>query len=351
MKAAVWHGRRDIRVEEVAEPPAPPPGQVKIKVSWCGICGTDLHEYTAGPVMIGEKPHPLTGRHAPITLGHELSGTVVEVGAEVENVAVGDRVAADAAWRCGVCFWCRRGEYNVCQRGGSLGLHSDGGFAPYLNAPAYMLHVLPPNIPDEVGALIEPLAVGVHAIRRAGLQLGDSVAIVGAGPVGQAVLQAARAAGAGQIFVVETMAARQQLALDLGATEVLDPRAIDAGREIFKRTGRVGADIAIECIGNPKTAGEAIGMARRGGKVVIAGVFEEPAAIDLNRLVIYERTLIGTLGYAGEFPTVIVLLADGRLRGEPLISHRIGIDQIVAEGFESILADRSNKLKVIVRPE
>ena len=296
------------------------------------------------------RPHILTGRMAPITLGHEFSGTVVEVGAGVENVSVGDRVCADTAWRCGDCYWCRRGEYNVCQRSGALGIHSDGAFAEYVNAPAYMLYVLPPQISDEVGALIEPLAVGVHAIRRSGLQLGDTVAIIGAGPVGQAVLQAARAAGAGKIYVVETMAARQDLARQMGATEVLDPTKVDAGREIFKLTGRIGADIAVECIGNPQTAVAAVGMARRNGKVVIAGVFEEPAALDLNRLVLYERTIIGSLGYAGEFPTVIALLADGRLQGEPLISHRIALDEIVPAGFEAILADRSDKLKVIVSP-
>ena len=351
MKAAAWHGRRDLRVEEVPEPGSPPPGQVKVKVSWCGICGSDLHEYVAGPVMISTRPHSLTGRMAPITMGHELSGTVVEVGEGVENLAVGDRVAADAAWRCGACYWCQRGEYNLCRRGAGLGIHSDGGFARYVNVPAYMLHVLPPQISDEVGALIEPLAVGVHAIRRSGLQLGDTVAILGAGPVGQAVLQAARVAGAGQIYVVEPTAARQELARQMGATEVLDPTQVDAGREIVKRTGRIGVDLAIECIGHPQTAAAALGMARRGGKVVIAGVFEEPAELDLNRLVVYERTLIGTLGYAGEFPTVIALLADGRLRGEPLISHRIGLDAIVTDGFEAILADRSDKLKVLVSPE
>lgn len=350
MKAARWHGRRDIRVEDVPEPPAPPPGQVKVRVSWCGICGSDLHEYVAGPVLISTAPHALTGQGAPVTLGHELAGTVVEVGEGVDNVAVGNRVAADAAWRCGTCFWCRRGEYNLCQRGAGLGIHSDGGFARYFNAPAYMLHVLPPTISDEAGALIEPLAVGVHAIRRSGLQVGDSIAIVGAGPVGQCVLQAARAAGAGAIYVVEPAPARQELARKLGATEVLDPTRVDAGREIFKRTGRIGADVAIECIGNPKTAAAAVGIARRGGTVVIAGVFEEPAELDLNRLVVYERTLIGTLGYAGEFPTVIALLADGRLQAEPLISHRIGLDEVVSGGFDAILADRSDKLKVLVRP-
>lgn len=351
MKAAVWHGRRDIRVEDVPEPPAPPTGQVKVQVSWCGICGSDLHEYVAGPVLISPRPHVLTGRSSPITLGHELSGMVVEVGPGVDNVQPGDRVAADAAWRCGACYWCARGEYNLCQRGAGVGIHSDGGFARYLNVPAYLLHVLPPQISDEVGALVEPLAVGVHAIRRSGLQLGDSVVIIGAGPVGQAVLQAARVAGAGRVFVLETTKARQDLAREMGATEVIDPNQVNAGREIFKLTGRIGADIVVECIGNPATSAEALGLARRGGKVVVAGVFEEPASLDLNRLVVYERTVIGTLGYAGEFPTVIALLADGRLRGEPLISHRIGLDDIMTKGFDAILADRSDKLKIIVSPE
>lgn len=351
MLAARWYGQRDVRVEDVAPPAEPGPGEVQVRVHWCGICGSDLHEYVAGPILIPPpgRPHPLTGREPPLTLGHELVGTVVAVGPGIATVRRGDRVTADACLRCGACPWCRRGQYNLCKRLGSLGLAADGGFAALVNLPAYALHVLPAGLADEAAALCEPFAVALHAVRRGGLQPGHVVAVVGAGPIGLCVLQAARAAGAAAVYVVEPLAGRQERALALGAAAVFDPGRARA--EVYGRTSGLGADLVIECVGHPESLPLALELAGRGGTAVVAGIFEQPSVLHGNRLVLYEKRLVGSVGYAGEFPAVIALLADGRLRAEPLITDRIPLRAIVAAGFEALLTERERHVKVLVQPE
>ena len=162
MRAAVWHGRNDIRVEQVPLPADPAPGWVQIKVDWCGICGSDLHEYVAGPVFIPvEKPHPLTGIQGQCILGHEFCGEIVKLGAGVEGFSAGEVVAADACQHCGTCYYCTHGLYNICERLAFTGLMNNGAFAELVNVPANLLYALPANFPAEAGALIEPLAVGL----------------------------------------------------------------------------------------------------------------------------------------------------------------------------------------------
>ncbi|MGH7321576.1 MAG: alcohol dehydrogenase catalytic domain-containing protein, partial [Candidatus Rokuibacteriota bacterium] len=168
MQALRWHGPKDVRLDDVPAP-TPAPDEVLVEVTACGLCGSDLHEYLHGPVYIPKRPHPLTGVTPPVTLGHEFSGRVVEVGAGVDRLRPGDRVAVNPCLFCGECAWCRRGEGNYCAKLGTLGLSRDGGFAPLVAAPAYGCYVLPPEVDDEQGATVEPLAVAVHACARARL--------------------------------------------------------------------------------------------------------------------------------------------------------------------------------------
>lgn len=193
MRAAVWHGRHDIRVEDVPLPAEPPPGWVQIRVHWCGICGSDLHEYLAGPVFIPvEAPHPLTGLKDQCILGHEFSGEIVRLGNGVTGFAVGQAVAADACQHCGTCYYCRHGLYNICENLAFTGLMNNGAFAEYVNVPANLLYALPAGSPSEAGALIEPLAVGMHAVKKAGSLLGQNVVVVGAGTIGLSTIMCAR---------------------------------------------------------------------------------------------------------------------------------------------------------------
>lgn len=195
MKALRWYGKEDVRYVDVDEP-KPGSGQAKVKIHYTGICGSDLHEYEIGPVFIPLEPHPLTNSKAPITLGHEFSGKVVEVGAGVNTLKPGDRVTGDCMWVCGECYYCKHSMLSLCDVASFTGLTVDGSFAEYLVAPDYTFYKIPDTVSDELAALVEPFEVAFHAVRQSNMRLGDTVAIVGAGPIGDVVLLSAKAAGA-----------------------------------------------------------------------------------------------------------------------------------------------------------
>jgi len=352
MKAAVWYGRKDVRVENVPEPPAPPPDGVKIRVEWCGICGSDLHEYDAGPIFIPvDAPHPLTGVKAPLILGHEFSGEIVEIGKDVTNWKVGDRVSPDACQYCGVCAMCRVNRYSVCEKLAFTGLMANGAFAEYVNVPAYTLYKLPKEVDYVGGALVEPISVGVHAVRRGRLQLGETVAIVGAGTIGLATLQSAKAAGASKVIVVEMAKARKEFARKLGASAVVDPNEGDPVKAVKDLTDGKGVDLAVECVGGAKTGALAVDLSRPGGRTVLVGIFEKPSEFHFNNLVFYEKEVSGSLAYYGEFDMTLALMADGKLLAEPMITGRIGVDDIIEKGFKELLANRDKHIKILVSPK
>lgn len=358
MKAAVWHGRRDVRIETIAEPPSPGPGEVKLKVGWCGICGTDLHEYAAGPIFTQvNQPHPLSGRLAPLTPGHEFAGTVVEVGPGVTGFVIGDRVSPNPLLRCGTCAYCKQGLPHLCTQIGFMGCHSDGGFGEFVNVnvergaqPVPVLYKLPENVSLEVGAMVEPLAVGVHATRRGNLTDGESVVVVGAGPIGICTIQAARAAGASQIIALEPSAGRRAFAEESGATAVIDPTSTDPVKAVQDLTGGLGADCAFECVGAEAPLKLSLSTLRKGGRAVVVGIFEHPAAADYFDVVFFEKTVIGTFAYRDEFDSVLQMLSDGRLQPGPMVTGRIGLDELVAGGFEELLVNKEQNVKILVSP-
>ncbi|WP_338771944.1 2,3-butanediol dehydrogenase [Massilia sp. METH4] len=351
MRAAVWHGRHDIRVDTVPLPPPPQEGWVQIRVHWCGICGSDLHEYLAGPVFIPVgTPHPLTGIEGQCILGHEFCGEIAALGPGVEGFAVGQRVAADACQHCGRCYYCTHGMYNICEQLAFTGLMNNGAFAELVNVPADLLYKLPDDFPAEAGALIEPLAVGMHAVKKAGSLLGQSVVVVGAGTIGLCTIACARAAGAAQVIALEMSGARKARALAVGASHVFDPSSCDALAEVRRVTAGLGADVSFECIGHRDTAKLAIDAIRKAGTCVLVGVFEEPSSFNFFNLVSTEKRVVGSLAYNGEFADVIAFIADGRIDVAPFITGRIALEDIVAGGFERLARDKENNVKIIVTP-
>ena len=351
MKAAVWYGRKDVRVVDVPEPPTPGEGWVKVKVEWCGICGSDLHEYLAGPIFIPvSAPDALTGSQAPVILGHEFSGEVVEIGPGVKNVQVGDRVAPDACQVCWECYHCKRMNYNMCEKLAFTGLMTDGAFAEYVNVPAYTMYKIPDDMSYEAAAVIEPIAVGIHAVRMAPVIEGDIVVVLGAGTIGLATLQAAKAAGASKVYVIEMAKARKEYALNMGATAVFDPREVDVVAKIKELTDGLGADITFECIGNDKTAPLAIQLARKSGKVVMVGIFERESSLNFFEVVATEKQIIGSLAYNGEFKTAIALMNDGRIQAEPMITGKIKLADIIEKGFEELVNHKEENIKILVSP-
>lgn len=351
MQAAVWHGRHDIRVQDVPVPQKPPAGWVQIRVHWCGICGSDLHEYLAGPVFIPvDHPHPLTGLKGQCTLGHEFSGEIAELGDGVTGYAVGERVTADACQHCGKCYYCTHGLYNICENLAFTGLMNNGAFAEYVNVPAELLYKLPDDFPTEAGALIEPLAVGMHAVKKAGELVGKTVVVVGAGTIGLCTIMCAKAAGAGRVIALEMSAARKAKAMEVGASLVIDPKECDAIAELKALTGGYGADVSFECIGNKNTAKLALDVIRKAGRCVMVGIFEEPSQFNFFELVATEKEVVGSLAYNGEFADVIRFIADGRIDVRPLITGRIALPDIVTHGFEELVHNKDANVKIIVRP-
>ena len=352
MKAAIWYGRQDIRVENIPEPPSPPPGQVKIEVRWCGICGTDLHEYLGGPLKIpANAPHPMTGVQSPVILGHELAGKIIEIGPDVDHLKVGDRVATQTLIGCLECQWCKSGLMGLCPNLAFLGKswHS-GGFSRFVNVYDYMCYKLPQEVPDDIGAMVEPFAAAVRAVQRAKIKPDESVAIIGAGPIGLMALQAARITGAGQVVAIEPAANRRELALQCGATAVFDPASQDPLEAVAEFTAGAGVDVVIECAGEEVTGIMAGRMARRQGRVIILGVFEHPAPLDYTNLVFEEKVVMGSMGGYGVFDEAIKMMAEGKFMGDPLITGRIDLDDIVSEGFDVLIKDKEKHIKILVSP-
>ena len=353
MKAAVWYGQRDIRVEDFPDPPPPKADEVRIQVEWAGICGTDLEEYCFGPLYIPvEKPDPITGRTAPMILGHEFVGTIIDVGSNVTEFKVGDRVTPDTALFCGDCYYCKRNLVHLCDKLALLGLMTDGGFAEYVNAPTYMCYRLPDGVPAEAGALAEPTAVAIRAVRLGGVKVGDVVVVVGGGIIGLLCLQIAIVAGATKVYVIEPQQSRRNIARSLGAADQIDPGSAEPVEAIKNLTDGLGADVVLEAGGNSTTIAIAPKLARKGGTAVILSLHNEPTPIDFFPLVCNEITIKGSFShiYNEDFADAVDILGLGKVEVESLISTRISLDDIVEKGFNELLDNKSKYLKILVSP-
>lgn len=353
MKAARWHNPKDIRVEEVEEPRVKD-DDVKVKVKWCGICGSDLHEYLAGPIFIPVgKPHPLTGDVAPVILGHEFSGEVVEIGKNVTNVKIGDRVVVEPMDVCGKCPACLEGKYNLCS---SLGFHGlaggGGGFSEYTTFTSRFVHKIPDTLSYEKAALIEPMSVALHSLRVGHFEIGQTAVVAGAGPIGLATIECLKAAGAQKVIVVQRKSVRQQYALRSGADVLLDPNAVDVVAELHKLTGGKGPDIAFETTGAEQCYQLLLDGIRSDGTMVVTSIWEGNIQYNPNSVVLTEKKIIGSICYCNDFPSTIALMADNRIKAEGYITKKILLDDIVKEGFETLTGpDKKAQVKIIVTPD
>lgn len=345
MKAARWHNRKDVRVEEL-EIPQPKANQIKIEVKYCGICGSDLHEYLGGPIFIPvDKPHPYTGEKAPLVMGHEFSGEVVEVGPEITKFKVGDRVTVEPIHaKDGL-----KGKYNLDPNLNFIGLAGGGGgFSEYVVVNEDQAHKLPDNVDFEQGALTEPAAVGLYAVRQSRIQAGDTAAVFGCGPIGLLVIDALRAAGASRIFAVELSPERQAKAKELGAI-VVDPSKEDAVESIRRQTNG-GVNVSFEVTGVPAVLQQSLEAAEKGGELVVVSIWEQPATIHPNEIVIQEKTMKGVIAYRDVFPKVLELMGKGYFSKDILVTKRIKLEDIVEEGFEALVKEKS-QVKILVSPK
>lgn len=348
MKAAVWYAAHDVRVEARTPPAQPADDEVTVRVRWCGICGTDIHEYRMGPQVIPVAPHPLTGASGPQVLGHEFAGDVVEVGSGVSEWAPGDRVAVMPLIYCGRCYYCRRGQQHMCEILACCGLSWRwGGMAEYVIVKAYQLNSLPDNVSYEQGALAEPAAVACYAIERSGMRGGDTVLVAGAGPIGCLTMLAAQAAGAAAVYVSEPAPARRQFAESLGATAVFDPLAVDLPAIVHAQTGGIGVDVAFECVGLERSLRDCTAALRKQGTLAQTGLFVAPATVEPFLWSLRDLTIVGTWCYhVYDLPRVLALVAAGKLPVERVITDHIGLDDVVQGGFKPLVAGKHVKILV-----
>jgi threonine dehydrogenase-like Zn-dependent dehydrogenase len=348
MKAAVYHAPRKISIEEQAIPDAGP-NDVVISVTNCGICGSDVHSYKTGMYI---QPGQV--------MGHEFMGIATKVGHNVKGVAEGSRVTGFSLGICRECFWCKKGEYILCPE---LFLHStgygqSGGFAEYVRISNAVLgesiHRLPDELDDIAAATVEPVAVGITAVDAAHVKPGDKVVVLGAGMIGNACMQAAKAAGASLVAVVEVSPLRLKIARECGADLIFDASSggtlewvmenVGRGRYHFNEGGI--ADVVFEAAGTPDTIAQSFEIVRSGGTICFVALPERLAPIDTTKIVHKQPKIIGSLG--GDFSKSIKELASGRIRTHNLVTHSLDLDNI-SEAFE-IQLDARKSVKVMVKP-
>ncbi|KAL3450245.1 chaperonin 10-like protein [Aspergillus insuetus] len=373
MQALRLHGRQDIRLDTIPLPECGP-NQVRVQVAYCGMCGSDIHEYQAGPILAPQpgEIHPHTGISLPVIMGHEMSGTILALGADVHsrspNLRPGQKVVVNPLLADGQlnnnatpCISCVSGRPNTCRRASYYGLSAaGGGFAQEIAVDAANLVPVPDNVSLKVAALAEPLAVACHMIERSGFAAGDNVLILGAGPIGLALLILLRSKGAGKILMSEVSMLRIEQARRLGADAVIDPtQESEAGSEsgsdpvlaAVHKVTEEGVDIAFDASGLQATLDTAIASVRPGGTIFNVAIHEKPLSLNLNSLSLAEKRLTGGICYLRrDFEEVLALLSSGRLPAEEMITSVVPLSAIVQGGFQELIVNKTKHVKILIQP-
>ncbi len=344
MQAAVFHGPHDVRLTDLADP-TPQAGEVLIKVQRAGICGSDVNRF-----RYGSHPWP-----PGFIMGHEFCGAIAALDPEVSGWQIGQQVIVEPTLYCGTCWYCQQGYHNRCvdfERRGITGSGTNGAFADYVCVPAYQPHARPSGLPIEVASLVEPTAVSVHGWRLARVDQPDSVVVVGIGNIGLLAILVAKARGARQIIAIGKYAPRQELAYAYGAELVLEPDDLQLHRRILERTAGLGAELVLEAAGTPSSLHTAVGIARKGGKIVVLGVLHEEVALDFRMILLTEKHILGSLIYQRQdFADAIAILAAGGVDQRRHITAEIPLRDIVSHGFVPLSEQKGAHIKIQVSPQ
>ena len=340
MKAAVLHAVGDIRFEDVP-PPEIGNDEVLLRVRACGVCGTDVHFF-----------HGEWAVNMPLIPGHEYSGEIAEVGRDIDTVSVGDRVSIDPNVVCGVCKNCRRTERShLCSNIRAIGVDVNGGFAEYLKAPEEVVYQLPDGVDFEVGAMTEPVGCAIRGFDNTKTTLGDTVAIIGAGPMGLILTQMARLQGAAQVIVIEIIPERREMAEKLGAGRTINPLEEDVKKAVEDETDGNGPEVVFEAVGSARTIELALDLAGRGSRVNLFGVAPQTDVIKVKPFMLYDKELEISASYRDPFTfdRAIQLLSKDRIHVKPLITHRYPLSEI-RKAFEVFETRKNEAIKIMITP-
>ena len=339
MKAAVLEAIKRIAVKDIPAP-IPKDDEVLIKVKTCGMCGTDLKLYN------GQY-----SARVPVVPGHEYSGEIVALGKNVRNLKVGQRVVSDPNESCGKCYWCRNHQPCFCKELAAYGVLRDGGFAEYCTASEKGVYPIPEGVDDETAAFAEPVSCVVHAVDRVNYRSGETVAIIGGGPMGQIHLQFALCSGARKVILIEPEETRRQMAKRFGAHVVINPKEGDLKEQVLAETEGLGPDVVVEVVGRADTIELAVELAKRGGRVLIFGFAPEgqKATIIPFNVLSRELTILGSWVNPYSYSRALDVLASGRIQVKPLISNRLKLDDI-SNAYTLLQEKPAGFMKSLVSP-
>jgi L-iditol 2-dehydrogenase len=331
---------------DIADVPAPEPGaeEILVRVAACGICGSDVHGYDG-----------TSGRRIPpIVMGHEAAGVVAAAGAGVSQFKTGDRVTFDSTVYCGKCEFCLQGEINLCNNRQVIGVSCGdyrraGAFAEYVVVPERIAYHLPDALEFQEAAMLEAVSVALHAVRVSEMKGGETALVIGAGMIGLLTLQAAKAAGAGQVLIADIDPSRLQRATALGADATLLLSGAELVKEILRRTQGKGVDLVLEAVGREETIAASIAAVRKGGTVTLIGNITPEVKIHLQSVVSRQIRLQGSCASSGEYPQAMELMASGKIQVKPLITAVAPLRD-GPRWFERLHAGEPNLMKVVLDP-
>jgi L-iditol 2-dehydrogenase len=331
-----------IEFRDDLDPPRAGAGEVVLRVKSVGICGSDVHIY------MGHDIGNLPKLPVPFIPGHEFAGTIESIGDRVTGFKEGDRVTAEITVTCGQCYFCRRDQRVFCTSIREIGVDRNGAYAEYVSVPAYDLHRLPDGMTFEEGSLVEPLSAALHPFERLKLGVGDSIAIVGAGPIGLFATSAAKSLGYGKIMTIGRHQKRLDLAREFGADHVFDIDKDNSVEKVLQTTGNLGADVVLEATGNPDALEQSLLMCRKDGQVCLAGATLEPSTISSSLIVGKSLRVMGSFDYTWlTYERAIGLIASGRVKATRMVTDKLPLER-VQDAFELVLSRKA--VKVLMLP-